>query len=262
MTSYSNIFTFLLQVRRAKHLIDRLSLTKPTPSSASFASGRDLKRFYSLRLQLSWIVTTLFDFWMTVIQKEVESLARVVRGGATSVQALVGAHRAHVDLISERLLLTPEVRYSSFLLQMKAELIEFCHQMAPQHRSILILLDLCVSASDAWSTLHTPSPSSYLHRHRSNLRSRRHRRRSSLSSLSDDDGNSDDEDRDRDDDAGRAEASFVSFVEESFGSRVARMGTDTEEMVKEVRRGVGGLGRTAEGAEARELWTLLAHRLV
>ncbi|KAL8286180.1 hypothetical protein RQP46_004668 [Phenoliferia psychrophenolica] len=232
MMSYSNIFTFLLQVRRAKHLIDRLSLTKPTPSSASFASRRDLKRFYSLRLQLSWIVTTLFDFWMTVIQKEVESLARVVRGGATSVQALVGAHRAHVDLISERLLLTPE--------------------MAPQHRSVLILLDLCVSASDAWSTLHTPSPSSYL-RHRSNLRFRRHRRRSSLSSLSDDDGNSDDEDKDRDDDAGRAEASFVSFVEESFGSRAERMGVDTEEMVKELSSPLPGWKATKRSAHLLNL---------
>lgn len=111
MSSYSQIWTFLLQVRRAKHLIDRLSLVKPTDSTLSLAqhSVHDLKQFYSLRLHLSWIITTLFDFWMVVIQTEVDAFARVVQH-ATSVQTLVGAHAAHIAQLKDRLLLSATVR--------------------------------------------------------------------------------------------------------------------------------------------------------
>ena len=120
-------------------------------------------------------------------------------------------------------------------------------QTEPLHRSILTLLDLCVSTSDAWTTLNSPDVPP--------ARRARPRYRGL------DSADSSDEDRSEREEQSRAGASFVSFADEPFAGRVGRMRDDVRGLVEQIRAGVGRLGRTAEGADAREMYTLLGHRL-
>lgn len=107
MKVYGSIFTFLLQVRRAKHLVDRLSLVR-LADTALPGSPREVKLYYSLRRKLSWVVSTLFDFFMcVVVQKEVDA---AVLERSTSVQEVVDAHQVHVARLRDRLLLSETVR--------------------------------------------------------------------------------------------------------------------------------------------------------
>lgn len=111
MDIYSQIFTFLLQMRRAKHLVDRLSLVKPSDNviPALQRPERELRLYYALRRKLAWIVSIAYEFFMSVvIQEEVDSFARKSEG-TTSVQDFVDAHEAHVGKLRDRLLLNEKV---------------------------------------------------------------------------------------------------------------------------------------------------------
>ena len=113
METYASIFIFLLQLRRAKHIIDRLSLSKLSDHVLP-GSPRDLKVFSALRRKLTWIVATLFGFFMFVVQKEVDRFALALER-STSVRELVDAHQAHVVKLLDRLLLNTKVCHSSLI---------------------------------------------------------------------------------------------------------------------------------------------------
>lgn len=77
MKVYHRIFTFLLQCKRAKHLTDRLSLLKlPLEKGALAPSSteEEFRAFYHLRRRLSWIVGTLWGFWMATVSRDLSSL--------------------------------------------------------------------------------------------------------------------------------------------------------------------------------------------
>lgn len=111
---YSSIFRFLLQLRRAKHLVDRLSLIKPGGSSVPSlqvqqSSEHELKLFYSLRMRLSWIVGVLFDFIMvSVLEREVERFRKVLEKTEV-VDELIEEMKGNAQRIRDRALLSNSV---------------------------------------------------------------------------------------------------------------------------------------------------------
>lgn len=107
MEIYSSIFTFLLQLRCAKHIIDRLSLAKLSDHVLP-SSPRSLQNYYALRRKLTWIVSTLFGFFMFVVQKEVDRFKFGLER-TTSVREMGEAHETHVVKLLDRLLLNTKV---------------------------------------------------------------------------------------------------------------------------------------------------------
>lgn len=109
MTLYSTIFTFLLQLRRAKHLIDRLSLIKPSTDLAGLPRpDHELRAYYALRRKLGWLVGVLFEFMMSFIEEEVGRFEEGVKG-AGSLKEWVERHEKHVEGLRDRLLLNQKV---------------------------------------------------------------------------------------------------------------------------------------------------------
>lgn len=115
---YTSIFRFLLQVRRAKHLVDRLSLVKPGSSTVPSlqvqqSSEHELKQFYSLRMRLSWIVGVLFDFIMiSVLEREVERFRRVLEK-TEIVDELISEALGNAQRMRDRALLSDSVRHQT-----------------------------------------------------------------------------------------------------------------------------------------------------
>lgn len=186
MAIYSTIFQFLLQLRRGKHLVDRLSLIKLSNSNTTGSSAYELKLYYTVRRKLAWIVSTLFEFFMAgVIQKEVDAFEIQIEGltsGASkflscfffcedcssklqfllprSVQELVDHHETHVLRLRDHLLLQEKVCPLSTIRNRDRSIDCLTpshlptYQAAPIHHSIISLLDLCVSLSDTWTTFN------------------------------------------------------------------------------------------------------------
>lgn len=101
LDKYAAIFVFLLQLRRGTYLLDRLSLLKSSP----LQDPQELKSYYALRMRLSWIVSTLKDFFLgVVLDREVRSFERVVQE-SKGTEALAVEHEKFISRIHDRLLL-------------------------------------------------------------------------------------------------------------------------------------------------------------
>ncbi|THH14297.1 hypothetical protein EW146_g6007 [Bondarzewia mesenterica] len=85
---YCSIFVFLLQIRRAKTVLERI-LVRGTAVGINH-NANDLKAFYAIRSRLSWFVGTLLDFIAThvlhsqllsfhAILKQAKSLDEIIR---------------------------------------------------------------------------------------------------------------------------------------------------------------------------------------
>lgn len=111
MAIYSSVFIFLLQIRRAKHLVDRLFLVKLVQSiiPALRQTDQDIKLYYNLRQQLSWVLATLLDFFASsIVEKGLQDF-KIEFERAISVQELVGAHLRMTERLRDRLLLSQSV---------------------------------------------------------------------------------------------------------------------------------------------------------
>lgn len=117
MIIYSQIFIFLLQIRRAKHLIDRTILIKLVNSivPAFRTPEQYIKRYYSLRRKLNWIISILLDFFESfIIEKEIKELNNLIKG-STNIKELIEGHEIHVFRLRDRMLLNSTVSFSSIL---------------------------------------------------------------------------------------------------------------------------------------------------
>lgn len=106
MVIYTQIFTFLLQMRRAQHLINHLVNSSFIP--AFQPPPQDLRRYYALRFTLAWVVGVLLEFFMSFVQQEIERFDEEA-DQATSVLEYVVAHERHVEKMRDRMLLNDKV---------------------------------------------------------------------------------------------------------------------------------------------------------
>lgn len=114
MIIYSQVFIFLHQIRRAKHLVDRMILIKLVTSIVPLLRTPEqyIKRYYSLRRKLNWIISTLLDFFESfVIEKEIKELNSVIKE-STNIQELIEGHEIHVFRLRDRMLLNSTVSFS------------------------------------------------------------------------------------------------------------------------------------------------------
>lgn len=146
-------------------------------------------------------------------------------------------------------------------------------QALPIHRSIISILDLCISLSDTWTTVNgdttfdTSRRSSHLPRRRRFSKKQIARRRkqargfaTSESSGSESSDESEEGEEEEDTTFGPS-TSFVSLADEGFERRVERMDEEVDGLVGFVRRGVTGLAQSTPSPEVREVYSLLAFRL-
>ncbi|CAA7258523.1 unnamed protein product [Cyclocybe aegerita] len=244
---YSEIFAFLLQIRRAKSVLERILVRDERGRGKRLRE--ELKVFYAMRSRLSWFINTLLNFLTTyVIHAEVSRFHESFHK-AQSLDEMIQLHNAHLEKIRGRCLLKPNT--------------------SALHRAILSALDMCLHfsegfvtfAGDTTATLDVSRQSSIMKRHRSR-RQRRQRKNviafSQVLQEEEEDSSDDDEEGDAPDPAdGPAKPSYsmlsnsTTSADEDFFARVERMASELDGLVRFLRRGVESLaGGTSEAAPA------------
>ncbi|KAF8528848.1 Spc98 family-domain-containing protein [Hysterangium stoloniferum] len=228
---YSSVFRFLLQIRRAKNVLDRILIRGLGDVNLNY-NRSDLRLFNVLRGKLTWFVNTLLNFIATnVIHTGTLYFHELLRD-VESLDEMISVHRMHLDRILSRCLLQANT--------------------AALYRSILSILDLCLNFSDTLSAFTTDS-SLDISRHSLILMTRRHRRRRALkpdiiafteqlppSDMSD---STDTEDSEESvgEVAGTFENCSISNSEDSFMSRLSHISQELDGLVRFVRRGIESL---------------------
>ncbi|KAJ6502148.1 Spc98 family-domain-containing protein [Mycena sanguinolenta] len=242
---YGEVFVFLLQIRRAKSMLERILVRGGTGRDEKL--GNELKAFYAIRSRLSWFINTILNFLTTyVIHTQVVKFHDTFNK-VKSLDEMIRVYDEHVERIRGRCLLQPNT--------------------SALHRAILSVLDMSLHfcevfttfAGDTTVTLDVSRLSIISKRHRSR---RQQSQRKNIVSFShahvfedSDESSDDDEDEvDLEDDHG-VDASFsmaASINSSADGySRIDKMATELDGLVRFIRRGVESLaGGTGDAASS------------
>ena len=124
---YARIFVFLLQIHRAKYLLQMRRL----PRSASPTVDRDILHLYGLHHRLLWFTDVILSYITDMVLSASTIGMRMDIGRAEDVDAMITVHEAYLSLLQDRCFLT--------------------EQKGPIHQAIISLLDLTVLFSDVQS---------------------------------------------------------------------------------------------------------------
>ncbi|TFK43864.1 Spc98 family-domain-containing protein [Crucibulum laeve] len=239
---YGDIFVFLLQIRRAKSVLERILVRRE--NGRDDQSKNELKVFYAMRSRLSWFINTLLNFLTTyVVHIQVLKFHEDLKA-ANSLDDMIHFHDEHLDKIQGRCLLKPNT--------------------SALHRAIISILDMSLHFSEAFvafageTNTHDVSQLSIsMKKHRSRRQRRQRRNVVGFSQPTKDADSSSDEDEDDIDPVAAPESffsvlafSFVSSDENAY-SQIDKMSSELDSLVRFVRRGVESLaGGSSEAAPA------------
>jgi gamma-tubulin complex component 5 len=244
--SYQRISTFLMQIRRAKHLIvkQRLKYTNEADEFSEDTSSNALS--YSLRHHMLWFLNTLYshitDF---VISAATESLRKSL-SSAKDVDDMIATHRAYMSSLEDQCLL------SSNLL--------------PLHQATINLLDLCVYFADIQATRYgdklfdqrTPTKYAKISQSRNRLSRRKHRDAFLDDPVhSDDDDDDDDDDTQDESDEDIGNTTGISFHEAPYAHRLRDIKGHFDQLIAFLTAGLKGVGRV----DGQISWEILAEKL-
>ena len=124
---YARIFVFLLQIHRAKYLLQMQRL----PRSASPTVDRHILHLYRLHHRLLWFADVILSYITDMVLSASTIDMRIDMRRAEDVDAMIAVHEAYVCLLQDRCFLT--------------------EQNGPIHQAITSLLDLTVLFSEVQS---------------------------------------------------------------------------------------------------------------
>ncbi|EAW24361.1 putative gamma-tubulin complex component GCP5 [Aspergillus fischeri NRRL 181] len=239
---YQRISTFLMQIRRAKHLIvkQRLKYTDETDEFSHDRSSNALS--YSLRHHMLWFLNTLYshitDF---VISTATESLRKSL-SATKDVDAMIAAHRAYMSSLEDQCLLSSN--------------------LSPLHQATINLLDLCVYFADIQATRYgdklfdqrTPTKYAKLSQSRKSL-SRKHQEKYTDDAIQSDDDDDDDTQDESDEDFGNTTG--ISFYEAPYAHRLRDIKGHFDQLLAFLTSGLKGVGRV----DGQISWEILAEKL-
>ncbi|KAG0698698.1 Spc98 family-domain-containing protein [Suillus ampliporus] len=239
LSIYGSIFGFLLQIRRAKNVLERILVRGEIGSERHMK--HELKVFYAMRGKLSWFINTLLNFLTThVLYSQIATFHENFKG-AKSLDEMIKIHNNHLDTIQCGCLLQPET--------------------STLHRAVLSALDMCLhfsslSVSFSGDNTHDISRLSIVMKRHRSRRQRRLRRDvigfSAPKIISDDESDDDDE---NDEIAGGASepsfslaASAMSY-EGDLPDHLDKLSSELDGVVRFIRRGseswAGGMSKAA-----------------
>ncbi|KAI6122419.1 Spc98 family-domain-containing protein [Pisolithus thermaeus] len=240
LQSYCSIFVFLLQIRRAKSVLEQI-LLRGVVANATLRS--ELKVFYAVRGKLSWFINTLFNFVTTFVihSQSIKFWEAVNR--AESLDELITIHNEHLDMLLRK----------CFLHSSTSEL----------SKAIVSTLDMCLHFRNlftayAGDTVHDILRLSVsLRRHRSR-RQRRIRKNvigfSQPGARFDSDASSSDTDVDEEGLKEAPETSFSiapSFAQEDLSEQLEKLSSELDSLVRYIRRCTENLSSgTSDAAQA------------
>ncbi|CAG8436922.1 11717_t:CDS:10 [Diversispora eburnea] len=118
---YGRIFVFLLQIKRAKYLLERLSFSRTVNQNEATIL------FYGVRMKLIWFLNTIWDYTMrNILLAETENFRRKLQD-VFDIDEMIALHDHYIQIAFERCILGKKT--------------------SPIHKSILDVLDLAIRFS-------------------------------------------------------------------------------------------------------------------
>jgi gamma-tubulin complex component 5 len=250
--TYQRISTFLMQIRRAKYILERQRLRKGGPADPEF-DGEDDHIGYGVRHGLLWFTNILYSHLTElVIAMATLSMERSL-AASKDVDGMIAAHQSYMSSLEEQCMLSKN--------------------LAPIYQAVISILDLCVHFADIQAARHGENQfdqttrsfgSSSGRRHRDRTSgSRYHKRRNRRRSFSDDEDYDDDDERNEDDDdfasdEDEGNTTSISFLESPYSHRLRHVREQFERLLAFIVAGLRGVGRV-DGEQPS--WEMLAERL-
>ena len=242
---YQRISTFLLQIRRAKHLLERQRLLTTHQSSLNDTNCDERKEnshIYALRLRLLVFTTTLYTYLTESVLASSTADMRKAMAAAQDVDAMIAVHESYITHLEAQCLLSKK--------------------LAPIHQAIISLLDLAILFSDTQASYNGERLADQTNRSvlstASSQRWRRRSRRRSTKDRAPASSSEDDDDADNEEEGtNEVDTSYVSTAETSYVDRLRKMREQFERLYGFVSVGLQAVGRT--GGEP--CWEVLAEKL-
>jgi len=126
--TYCRVFTFLLQLRRARYLLERLGLQRRQAAA-------EAKVFYALKQRLLWFSGVIFGYITDLVLRPLTTVLKRDLGNADDIDGMVATHAAFIYRVKEHCLLGTK--------------------LAPIHKGIIGILNLAVKFSRVHSAFHS-----------------------------------------------------------------------------------------------------------
>lgn len=232
---YQRIFIFLLQVQRAKHMLERQQFSKRELLVLD-SKSRETHIFFSLRHRLLWFSNILLTYLTNMVLSAATSEMKENLATAEDVDGMIAVHEAYISRLEEQCLIEK--------------------RLAPIHQAIVSLLDLVILFSDVHASytgqpiLDLTNRSMISASGRQNISSKRRNRTDAEPCSSDDD------EVDSNDDV--ADLSYISFTEIPYAERLLKMHATFSKLLNFVIAGLHGVHR----AGGEPCWEIFADSLV
>ncbi|KAH8701965.1 putative gamma-tubulin complex component GCP5 [Talaromyces proteolyticus] len=135
ISTYQRISTFLMQIRRAKYILERQRLRKEDHDSDGFNNNSgDDGRGYIIRHSLLWLTNTLYShFTELVVAMSTENMKKAL-AASVDVNGMIAVHEAYMSSLEQQCLLSTN--------------------LGAIYKAVIGLLDLCVHLADIQSARH------------------------------------------------------------------------------------------------------------
>ncbi|KAI0092411.1 Spc98 family-domain-containing protein [Irpex rosettiformis] len=255
LQSYCSLFVFVLQIRKAKSMVERILVRHAPPGMSR--NSEEMKMFYVVRSKLSWFINVLLNHVCTnVLDTQIRAFHKAFKR-VRSLDEMIDLHNEHLQILLNQCLLLSNT--------------------TALHQAITSILDTTLLFSDSFLAFagdtahdisrHTVKP---IKHHRSRRLKRYNKNiigfSQSLSAIppsSDSESDSGEDDGDQDYSnvssfsAQHASESYVD--EDNFVVRLDKMSSELDALVRFVRRGVESLA--AGSGEAASSFGIFAFAL-
>ncbi|EER27626.1 Spc97 / Spc98 family protein [Coccidioides posadasii C735 delta SOWgp] len=241
MNVYQRLSTFLMQIRRAKYVLEKQCSNKPRYLRHDTYTEDDILSF-AIRHYLLWFVNILYYHFTELVISSSRSEMVKSMAEAKDVDGMISVHQSFISSMEEQCLLSKN--------------------LAPIYQAVISILDLCLQFSDIqvgryaeYQYDQANQSTTYLH-----LNSSRYRRgRRSASEEDDEELSSDEDEGDYINQTmfGDGSSTCMSFAELSYRERLLGVKQKSDELSRFVKTGLRGIGRV----DGRNSWAMLADRL-
>ncbi|EEA24077.1 hypothetical protein TMatcc_007151 [Talaromyces marneffei ATCC 18224] len=252
MTMYQRISTFLMQIRRAKFILERQRLLKKEDTDdVDEDEDEDDGMGYIIRHNLLWFTNILYGHVTDMVIATNTAAMEKRLAESPDIDSMISVHELYMSALEEQCLLS--------------------HNLAPIYQAVINLLDLCIHFADIQAARHGEAnrydtsyrSSTALNGQRQSRRRRRRRRTEDSSDSEDDEAHDGHEDENNEDDDGNetyydeGNTTSISFIESSYSHRLEHVMRQFHRLLAFVIAGLRGVGRV----DGQQSWDILADRL-
>ncbi|GAD92051.1 gamma-tubulin complex component GCP5, putative [Paecilomyces variotii No. 5] len=240
--AYQRIYTFLLQIRRAKYVVSKQRLQRGRDWGIEYEDEDD-NLGYAIRHNLLWFINILYSHLTEMVISTTTAKMQKDLSAAKDVDAMITVHQSYMTSLEDQCLLSKN--------------------LSPIHQAVISLLDLCIHFSDIQASRHGENQFDQTNRsfgasvlgydHSSHGKKRRRKRQTAGDDTSDDD---DDGEDGSEYDEGNTTGN-ISFADSPYGHRLRSLKSQYERLLAFVAAGLRGVGRV----DGKLSWEMLAERL-